>query len=456
MLDTIEGLKDRPQQAALLLLSFIIPVQPLLQISQTVSLLKTYRLVEVVLIAMTGLALIGDRRPHQVPSSISISFWVGLAGWILATTFSEYPKQSLDTGVLEFLLPFCVLYLFLRYAPDRDFMLTACGLFVLGALLESIVQTWFIVSAYRDFAHVRHSPELLLFPDASNFLFYKSSIPTVLSAGIPFSYGNPDNYVSLWVLLVSFTAGSLFFIRRRWIAAIALFALIYFGLFVYSRSGLIVIFISLTSLLAFRYFSAKSTSKTIIAALTVLVLIHVSRSSIAYYSEGIAGFASTIESSSSVPPVDRSSEVPAPATSRNSLERDNEHSGQDRATAWAKGLDIGINHWLTGIGYGVYPIIEPDFTAPHTMLLMRFAESGIFGLISFSMLAMYAPARLVGMLRDRRADIFNVTCLVAVSAFMLKAIFFGASFSISSNIVWGYGVMMVLAASKGKKACTDL
>ncbi|MDR3643980.1 MAG: O-antigen ligase family protein, partial [Clostridia bacterium] len=288
--------------------------------------------------------------------------------------------------------------------------------------------------------------------DALNFLFYKSSIPTVLPAGIPFSYGNPDNYVSLWVLLIPFTAGSLFFIRRPWIAAAVLFALLYLGLFVYSRSGLILISISLTLLLAFRYFSTKSISGTIIAALTALVLIHASRSSIAYYSEGIVSFTSTIESSSSAPPVEKSSKAPPPAKASHPLERDNGHSGEDRATAWAKGLNIGISHWMTGIGYGVYPIIEPELTAPHTMLLLRLAESGIFGLISFLILAMYAPARLVGMLRDRRADIFNVTCLVAVSAFMLKAIFFGASFSISSNIVWGYGVMMLLAASEGKTA----
>ena len=322
-------------------------------------------------------------------------------------------------------------------------MLAACGLFVLGALLESIVQTWLIVAAYRDFAHARHTSEFLLFPDASHFLFYKSSIPTILPGGIPLSYGNPDNYISLWVLLVSFTAGSLFFIRRWWIAAIAFFALLYFGLFVYSRSGLIVISISLILLLAFRYFSIKSTSGTIIAALMSLVLIHANPASVTYYSEGIVSFASTIE-------------TPSKAPRSNILERDNGHSGQDRAAAWAKGVSIGIGHWATGIGYGVYPIIEPEFTAPHAMLLMRFAESGILGLISFLMLALYAPVRLAGMLRDRRADIFNVTCLVAVTAFMLKANIFGASFSISSNIVWGYGVMMLLAASEGKAAPTDL
>jgi O-antigen ligase len=144
--------------------------------------------------------------------------------------------------------------------------------------------------------------------------------------------------------------------------------------------------------------------------------------------------------------------VSPPAKAGNSLERDNGHSGKDRASAWTKGLNIGISHWATGIGYGVYPIIEPEFTAPHTMLLMRFAESGILGLISFLMLALYAPVRLAGMLWDRRADIFDVTCLVAVTAFMLKANIFGASFSISSNIVWGYGVMMLLAASEGNAA----
>lgn len=413
------------QRQILLLLSFFVPAQPILQIG-LISQFKTYRIAEVVILATAIAAVLLEKRPH-VPQAIRISFWIGLAGWILATAFSEFPRQSLDTGALEFLVPFCVLYLFLIYAPDRRFMVTAGALFVLGALLVSISQAWSVISAYGQF----------LTPTAANFLLYKAALPSALPDGVPFAYGNVDNYISLWVLLIPLAAGSLFFVRQRWIAAVALLALLYLGLFVYSRSGVMIVFLSLSVLVIFRFVSARATSVPIIAALAFLVMSHLNPSSLAYYSSAVSQFSEEI-----------AAPVATPESATQTVPTDPEEtSGQERADAWAVGLAIGFNRWLTGIGYGAYPIVEPKYTAPHTMVIQRFAEGGVLGLFSFLILALYAPIRLLILMYNRKLDIFEATSLVAVSAFMLKAVVFGASFSISSNIVWGFGVMMLLAAS---------
>jgi hypothetical protein len=468
----------------LLALSFLVPAQPVLQILPGIDRLHTYRIVELVILLLTAAVAFQKEPGPRLPRAIAVSFWLGLAGWAAATLGSQYPWQSLDTGALEFLLPFCVLYLFLCSAPDRDFLISAGALFVLGALVESVMQAWQIVSYYRDFAAANQLPEFLWLPTAANFTTYKIALPTVLPAGLlPFSYGNTDNYVSLWVLLVPLAAGATFFARRRWLAVAALFALLYFGLFTYSRSGVIVIFLSLAALLGINLIANRSASAVIIATLAGLIVIHIDHSNLDYYWRGVSGFANQASSESIGAPrlpekddaaskpeknnvaskndaasgpdragtlnqnkveVEHSGPDPAGAPNQNELEF--ERSGPDRASALKLGLNIGLRHWLTGIGYGVYPIIETRFTAPHSMLLLRFAESGILGLISFLLLALYAPFRLMFLLA-RRSDMFEATCLLAVSAFMLKAIVFGASFAISSNIVWGYAVMMVLAAS---------
>jgi O-Antigen ligase len=472
--------QNTAQRFILLVLSFLVPAQPALQILPGIDRLHTYRIVEFVILLLTVAIAFQTRHRPRLPPAIVVCFWLGLAGWAAATAGSQYPWLSLDTGVLELLLPFCVLYLFLSGEPDRDFLISAGALFVLGALVESAMQAWQIVSYYRAFAAANHLPEFLFLPTAANFTTYKIALPIVLPGGLlPFSYGNTGNYISLWVLLVPLAAGATFFVRRRWLAVAALFALIYLGLFAYSRSGVIVIFLSLAVLLVVNFIANRSASAVIIAALAGLIVIHIDRSNLDYYWRGVSGFANQASSESTVAPrlpekndvasqkhvavsapnrisapnqnpipnpASASNQKPYAASPLNQNEVEFEKSGPDRARALKMGLSIGLSHWMTGIGYGVYPVIETRFTAPHSMLLLRFAESGILGLISFLLLALYAPFRLVFAVA-RRSDMFEATCLLAISAFMLEAIVFGASFSISSNIVWGYGIMMLLAAS---------
>ncbi|WP_398470606.1 O-antigen ligase family protein [Tardiphaga sp.] len=458
----------------LLGLSFIVPVQPLLQFGPITE-LKTYRVVELIILIMLIVAALTKQSPH-IPKTIRVSFWIGLFGWALATAFSNYPLRSLDVGALEFFIPFCVLYLFLAYAPDRQFMVKAGALFVLGVLLVSAYQAFEIISAYGSF---------LVFPSAGNFLLYKAALPVLLPSGVRHGYGNIDNYASLWALLIPLLAGSILFVRKRYVAGIALATLLYLGLFTYSRGALLSVMAALLTLLYFHLSVKRKISRSILSILALLGLIHMDSSILSYFASGVSTFSREVQiEAQRKQPQDKSAStgaattptgdtdaqrlktpsndvdigsapiLSAPATQTTPLPGAEsasdldvstvEQSGEDRAESWRTGLTIAKDHWLSGVGYGVYPIIEPKFTAPHTMLLMRFAESGVFGLLSFLILALYSPYRLV---QDRSLGMFEITCLVAISAFMVKAAIFGASFSVSSNIVWGFGCMMLMAAS---------
>lgn len=280
-----------PQRLALAALSLIVPIQPLLQDLPIIGSLKTYRLVEVALLLM-ALTAVTTRR-MRAPRVVEVAFWLGIAGWILATIWSAYPLQSLDTGTLEFLVPFCVFYIFLAYGDDRQFLLTCAALFVSGVLAVSALQAWNIISALQIYSHFYSiEPEYRFFPSAENFQFYKASVPTILRKGVPASYGNVDNYASLWVFLIPLIGGSAILPTRRWLVGVLFLALLYFGLFVYSRGALIIVAISLVALLIYQATTARTMNSVIVAGLAIITLIHVSPSSLSYFSAGMTSFKS--------------------------------------------------------------------------------------------------------------------------------------------------------------------
>jgi hypothetical protein len=119
-------------------------------------------------------------------------------------------------------------------------------------------------------------------------------------------------------------------------------------------------------------------------------------------------------------------------------------SGDLRAGALKKALEIVRSSFPFGIGYGMYPAVEPVLTSPHNIALQRLAESGLLGLISFLLLTVYAPLILIGMLKRKVSDMLEIVCPIATIAFTLKAIAFGAQFAISSNMVWALGLALCL------------
>ncbi|NJO35897.1 MAG: hypothetical protein HC869_25255 [Rhodospirillales bacterium] len=102
-----------------------------------------------------------------------------------------------------------------------------------------------------------------------------------------------------------------------------------------------------------------------------------------------------------------------------------------------------MRHWLTGIGFGVYSVVEQEHTAPHSMTLLRFSEGGILSLMSFILLCTYGFLRFFQLRKTK--DMLVAASLASLCAFFMKAAIFGGSFSINGQIVWGFGVALLLS-----------
>lgn len=428
---------DQLCRYALLALAFLIPVGTLLP-------LHSYRLMEaIVFLVLLPVTLI-TRGQVAFPPLIRWSFWIGIAGWALSTVYSSAPAYSFDVGILEFLSFYVLFYLFLALLGKRHFIFVALAVFVCGVLVVSIYQTAIIFRAV-------HFP----FPrSASDFIEYKKMIPLAFKDSVPNTYGNTDNYISLWTLLMPLLAGMFYVVRARWIVALSFVILAYCGLMVYSRIGLIVVTLAFLVLAAFRAYAFRKQSGALYLVVAVLVFIHLDAKSFGYMYGGATSIASVMTEESPKTSSDRATAAPSidAPTARDTNERD--ASAVDRAIAWRYGMAIGTRHWLAGVGYGVYQRTEQIYTAPHNMALSRFAEGGILSLISFLLLAAYAPVNLARAVRQKHS-MLTASCLVAVSAFMLKVILFGGSFAISSNFVWAFAVALIMAAPIASGADAD-
>jgi O-antigen ligase/polysaccharide polymerase Wzy-like membrane protein len=457
------------RQRALLLLSFAVPFQNtfLPKVLRKVLfdshlVLELLRPEILLIVAVTAATIAHGRRSviSGIPLLLKLAFVTGFAGWMLVTPFSAYPLQSVASGVFDFLALYVVLYIFVANAPSRAFVVHCLVLFVIGCVLVATSQ---MLAMWSNLC----CENVLLIPaTADEFLDVKRNVPLMIRAGGN-GYGNTDNFASLWVLLVPLLAG-LYHVTQFKVAKALLFALLmYAGLLVYSRAGIMVVFAGLAAILAFRLVAYRSVSVFSAAALAFLVLIHAS-SGLEYHTRGMRSFVTELteyqppqaEQDIRPPRPPRRSTQPQPAPTqarRASLEKrldlepksgiEYDRSGFERVQAWRMGAEIATKNLLTGIGYGVYPIIEPDYTAPHTLFLLRLSEGGVLSALSLLLLAAYVPWRLLQMARSRSDDMLEFSCLIAVGCFLLKGIVFGGNFSIGGLIVWGYGVGLCLATS---------
>lgn len=473
---------DRVCRMALLTLCFVVPIQPLLP-------LKTYRLVEAGLLAMGALTL-ALHGTVRLPLSIRWSFWIGLAGWLVSTGFSSRPWLSIDVGILEFFGLYVVLYLAVVHLRRRPDFVAASILFALGVAIVAAIQTWTIIEVARSNFRALGVPSELPFI-AQQFLHYKAAVPLFFPAGVPNTYGNIDNYNSLWVMLIPWLLGLLYVSPRRWLIAALLVVHLYAGLVVYSRGGVIAVAVSVAILWLLHLRASGRLSPAICAVLLLLIGLHIDRTTGSRFADGLISFGDIIAEHAAreadAPPAeteagragsftvrgagrgeagldDKPSEVPgvqgpsmiplvpsigktpAGGSGDNPDENVPDQSGADRAKALLTGISIAIRHLFLGIGYGMYPIEDPVLMSPHSLAILRFAEGGLLSLISFAMLAAYAPARVYQMMRTGEADMLSAACLCAVLSFMVKAALFGASFAISSNIVWAFAIALCLAA----------
>jgi hypothetical protein len=420
----------------LLVLSFLIPLQ-------NTFLVKAYRKVlldehvlleifrpDILMLAGLTFWLVHQRKAVALPVILVLSFSLGLVGWVLSSLFSDYPILSFGNGIFEFFAVWVVLYAFLAVAPDRRFMVHAAALFCSGAGLAAFAQTatiWSGIPSDTVFGIPIFAEELLN---------VKKDLELMVKAGGN-GYGNTDNFASLWVLLVPLVAGLFYLVRRDGILSIFLVLLCYAGLLVYSRSSIVIVIFALICLWCYRFIAYRSISLALLVVLAGLILIHARPEIARYYTSGIASFAQGL--------VRRSEPAERLSWRAGSQTKILDASAVARADAWRRGVAIATAHWTTGIGFGAYPLVEPEYTAPHSMALLRFAEGGVLSLMSFLLLCVYAPLRFLKLRKIE--DVLAAACLISLSAFFIKVAIFGGSFSINGQIVWGFGVALAVAIS---------
>lgn len=449
-------------ERCVLLLAFLVPLQNtfILKAFRKAALdshiaLEIFRPSNMLLIGLVAFLAYSGRRV-VLPRILLLSFVAGLAGWLLSSVFADFPLLAVGNGLFEFLAFWAVLYLFLALAPDRRFVVHAAALFMIAFALALLAQTASIIQGPWP-VRLQGFPVF-----ASDMLTVKMDLPLMERAGGN-GYGNTDNLISLWVLVVVFIAGAFYTTRNRMALVAALVAVVFAGLLTYSRAGVIVLVVGLAALWLIRAIIFRKPSLMVLGILAGLGVIHLDQRALTYYETGIAAFAPAPSSPAAAPAPAVSVPVPAPIAAEPKISVPEpaatpvtaptkpDASGSARLDAWRTGAKIAAAHPVAGIGFGHYALVDAYLTAPHNMLLLRFAEGGILSGLSLLLLMLYAPLRLFKMLWNREADMFPIACLVAVSAFSLKAAVFGANFAIGGMIPWGFGVALLIAASMTKE-----
>lgn len=428
----------------ILLLSFVVPLQNtfLLKAARKYLLddhlvFEIFRPVIILLIALT-IATLAKRRKTDAHPMVVASFGVGVVGWVIATLASQHPALSIANGFFEFLCPFLAVYVLAANVPDREFIPHCVRLFVAGFLLVTISQTAGALGSMWSADNVLAIPAF-----ADEFLEVKKNLPLMQAIGGN-GYGNTDNYISLWSLIVPLAAGLYYAHRSAW-WVVVLSLLLYFGLIVYSRAGLLAIMAGLISIVAHRAVILRKPSVMILTVLALIVAIHAPSSSIKYMSDGIESFVASLKYAVQGTSHEDIREIESRSP------RNSDASGVDRMVAMQRGVEIVARHPTAGIGYGVYAITDKELTAPHSMLILRFAEGGFLSGASFLLLAAFPVAAGINLARNKSSDPFKIACAAALGSFMLKAAVFGATFSVGGQIAWGYAAALMIVALDQRK-----
>lgn len=374
------------------------------------------------------LVAVAITRPRTAaPRSLLAAGIITAASVAISSAASIDPTYALACGFFEGILPFLVIFAFMDQASDRRFMWHALTLFMLAFTIVAIAQTAFVW--WNDCCSIT----------SGGFLDGKMNLPLMVAAGGN-GYGNTGNFVALAVLILPFAAGSIFgcdWLRR--IRALTVAIIIYALLIVYSRAGMIVATLSLIAVFIAFYRSTPRWGKYALLGIGAAALLtHVPTGGLAYFQSGVSSF---VTSDNKAPPPDAKA-----ATVLQSKLPD--ASGEARSEAIHRGLSIGAQHWLAGVGYGMYSRYDPELTAPHSMAVLRFAEGGALGLVGFIALIL---AVALSALRARFDDL-DAVCLISLASFFVYAVLFGAAFSLAGLVPWGTGTAIMVACLATKES----
>ncbi|WP_441280075.1 O-antigen ligase family protein [Bradyrhizobium sp. 63_E2_N1_3] len=383
--------------------------------------LEVFRPVIVVLIVAT-IGTVLARRTTKLPALLLVSAALALASWISSSLAAADQLHAFGAGFFELIIPFGVIYAYAAHSNDSQFLKHSVALFCLGFAIVAASQSAAILA--QDCCALT----------ARGFLEGKMNLRTMRLAGDN-GYGNPTNFISLWVAVLPVIAGSLLVPRFRRTKTALLFGLLYAGLLVYSRSGLAVAIVGLAAVIVLMLFVGRL-AIAVPVAIALIIVTHLPSSGLAYYGAGIQAFFS--------PPTGVATEKLRSTFNTvddvMSGKRKIDVSGVDRANAIKSGLAIARDHWPLGMGSGHYVSADPVYTAPHSMALLRLDENGILGLASLLTLFAVAPLALLRIRRDPLA----ISAAIGVICFASYTSVFGGSFSDRGMIAWGFATALLI------------
>jgi len=298
--------------------------------------------------------------------------------------------------------------------PDRKFLIHSIALLNIGVALVSVS---LITSALITTQSIPDASSVPLF--ASDFQFLKRHLDYLAQVGGN-AYENPDFYISIWVLIVPAILLAYYQVSHRSALLIILAVLLYAGLLEYSRAGLLLVATAAIVTIAVRIFTTREWSWLPAVLLLLLAVMHFNEATASYFFSGLKQFEQRISGHRRYP----------------ELIMSGDRSGDERGVSLHKGIEAGLQRPWTGIGYGTYRMYEP--VPPHSTLIYRFAEGGLFGALSILLLAIYAPLLLVSALWHREKDLLLYAGLIGTICFMFKGMLFSASFSLNGLVVWGF------------------
>lgn len=119
----------------------------------------------------------------------------------------------------------------------------------------------------------------------------------------------------------------------------------------------------------------------------------------------------------------------------------------DRSAAIKEGIEIGVRHWLVGIGPGA-GLSEHSLTSAHQLFVQQFMETGILGLAGSIALTLGVFALLLRTLlhgQDKGANNLRFTLIIGPASFLVYGVLANDTFNLGIIDTWTALVASLLA-----------
>ena len=328
---------------------------------------------------------------------------------------------------------FLALYVFCAIGR-RDLMVDALALFLGGAVTVSLALIAAIETISPGPSYVLGVP---LFP--TDFLAIKRAVEFLIDVGGNV-YENPDFYISLWIMMIPVLVGVYYSARTYRAALLAVVAVVsYAGLLEFSRGGTLVVIIAMAGFVAARFVALRVVS-LLPLSIAVIFSLMTFVGMVGYFGSAYDQYATSLESSNlnaeDLYQVDPGSPI--------MVHGGGDISGEIRAEAAKLALRTAEKHPFVGLGYGVYPRTVSSIP-PHNKLLDRLTSGGILAGLSLLLLTGYVYWQALMLLFRPEKDMLRMGAILALAAFLTKALPFDAAVSLNGIVLWGFLIGLLLA-----------